>query len=99
MSLAFFIRAAAANVDATDLKLNTVLAEQILFVIGYVVLLDCSIVLMRDLYLSVCVSRMAPNRRTSSSCQRHLQALHPVVLVTKKSNVRLSGSKRQPSPG
>lgn len=54
MSLAFFIRAAAGNVSATNLALATVLAEQILFTIGYILLVDVGITLMRDLHLQVC---------------------------------------------
>lgn len=53
MGLAFFIRAGAGNVATNSLALSTILAEQILFVIAYILLLDCSITLMRDIYITV----------------------------------------------
>lgn len=50
MTLAFFIRGASGNTSMSVLALSTVLAEQILFIIAYILLLDVSVILLRDIY-------------------------------------------------
>lgn len=55
MTLAFFIRGASGNTSMSGLALSTVLAEQILFTIAYILLLDVSVILLRDIYYQVCL--------------------------------------------